>query len=531
MLQRQFCRVLATVFVACGTAHAATPLWWDTAYASRFNVAVTAGPNAPDRGYTGYTARVVTLDTQALIAAGELQSDCADLRITYYNGIAWQDLPRHVINCNSATTDIRFALQNDIGSGNTDDNYYLYFDNASAGPAPAMSETNVYLWFDDASVDRSASYVRGRLDNWHGSGWDDSLTWNPGGYYQYDNGDNFTSGYRRNIDERDVYVEAEFFHTGCYPFNITTGMLLRGANIVGSAGSESTNTYYASNRGEYPGCSTAGYSHDGDILSGNRQTTAIDGPNPPDIVANAWRRQALAAWLTAPNNLAFWDEDTSAAFAASGFPAAANLQASGTHTGGASGRGFAGFMTAQDRARVRNILMRRFVSPEPALGLTLESQPANIVLQKSVITVFDPVNNSSNPKAIPGAWVDYTISATNSGSGNVDADTLLVVEPVPPNAAVFVADLSGGGSGPVEFIDGVGAASSGLSLQYGGPADAGDDIEFSTDGVDYSYVPVPNVDGFDPVPRFIRIRPSGSFSGASGGTPAQFSLRVRVRIQ
>ena len=247
-----------------------------------------------------------------------------------------------------------------------------------------------------------------------------------------------------------------------------------------------------------------------------------------------WRRQALAAWLTAPNNLAFWDEDTSTAFAAPGFPAASNLQVSGTHAAGAAGRGFAGIMTAQDRARVRNILMRRYVSPEPSLALAPESQPANLVLQKSVLTVYDPVNNSSNPKAIPGSWVDYTLSATNSGSGSVDVDSLLIVEPVPANAALFVADLAGAGSGPVEFIDGSGAASSGLSLQYGGPGDAGDDIEFSTDGVDYSYTPVPDIDGFDAVPSFCAFARAGHSpappaahrrSSASGCASASSSAR------
>lgn len=529
MLRRPGLYLLAVAGAGLETAHAATPLWWDLAYASRFNVAVSVGGNVPDRGYVGYTARVTSLDTQSLIAAGELQSDCSDLRITYYDGITWQDLPRHLLGCNSTSTDIRFALRADIAAADVDDNYYLYYGNASAGTAPAMNETNVYLWLDDATTDRSASYIRGRTDNWHGSGWDNSLTWNPAGYYVYDNGDNFTSGYRRNIDERDVYVEAEFFHTGCYQFNITTGVLVRGNGIAGTGGGESTNTYYASNRGEYPGCSTNGYTHDGDIVVGNRQTTAVDGPNPPDITANAWRRQALAAWLTGPNNLAFWDVDDSTLWSATGFPAPANLRVSGSHTGGASGRGFAGIMTAQDRARVRNILMRRYISPEPQLALSAERQPPDIVLQKTVLTVFDPVNNTSNPKAIPGAWVDYTLSATNSGPGSVDADSLLIVEPIPANSALFVADLTA--NGPVEFIDGGGAASSGLTLQFGGLGDPGDDVEFSIDGADYSYVPVPDANGFDSTPRFVRIRPSGSFSGSAGGTPARFDLRVRVRLQ
>ncbi len=512
-----------------GLAEAATSLWWDTGYSDRFNIAVATGAASPDRGYAGYTARIASLDTQTLVAAGEMRADCADLRITYYDGIGWQDLPRHVLACNSAATDVRFALSADIAASGGDDNYYLYHGNPAAGAPPAMDETNVYLWFDDAAIDRSASYQRGRLDNWHGNGWDNSLTWNAAGYYVYDNGDNFTSGYRRNVDERDVYIEAEFFHTGCYPFNVTSGVLVRGGGVGGTPANESTDSYYASNRGEYPGCSADGYSHDGDIVVGNRTTTAIDGPNPPDIVANSWRRQGLAAWLTNPNNLAFWNEDSSALWAAPGFPSAANLHVSGSHAGGVGGRGFAAVMTAQDRARVRNVLIRRYVNPEPQLTLTAENQPPNLVLQKTVLTVFDPVNNALNPKAIPGSWVDYTISASNSGAGAVDAETLLITDPLPANVQLFVGDLSGAGSGPVEFIDGANA--SGLGLNYGGLADQTDDVEFSVNGVDYSYVPTADANGFDGAVRFVRIRPSGTFAGTPGPAPTSFELRFRVRLR
>lgn len=528
-MKRRAPLLLLAMTVPYGAANGATPLWWDTGYSNRFNVAVTTGANAPDRGYAGYTARIPNLDTQALIAAGDMQADCADLRITYYDGIGWQDLPRHVLSCNSVGTDIRFSLSADIAAGGSNDNYYLYYGNPAAGSPPTLDETNVYLWFDDAAIDRSASYVRGRLDNWHGTGWDDSLSWNPAGYYVYDNGDNFTSGYRRNVDERDVYVEAEFFHTGCYQFNVTSGVLVRGGGLGGSAANETTDSYYASNRGEYPGCSAAGYAHDGDIVVGNRTTTAVDGSNPPDIVANTWRRQGLAVWLTNPNNLAFWDEDSSALWSALGFPSAANLQVGGSHVANIDGRGFAAIMTAQDRARIRNVLIRRYVDPEPQLNLTLENQPPNIVLQKTVLTVFDPVNNTSNPKAIPGSWVEYTISAANSGSGNADAESLLISDPLPANTQLFVGDIVGAGSGPVEFIDGANA--SGLSLDYGGLADQTDDVEFSVNGIDYSYVPVADANGFDSSVRFVRIRPSGTFAGALGATPTSFELRFRVRVQ
>ena len=516
---------------AVNPAFAATSLWWDTDYADRFEIDVTTGANVPDKGYVGYTARIVTLDTQALIAAGDMQADCSDLRMTYYNGISWQELPRHILNCNTASTDIRFALVVDIPANSNDDNYYLYYNFSSPAALPAMTTTNVYLWFDDASIDRSGSYIRGRIDPWHGNGWDNSLAWNGAGYYTYDNGDNFTSGYRRDVDERDVYVEAEFYHTGCYPFNFTSGVLARGIIQSGTLGSEQSNHYYASNRGENPGCQALAYAHDGDIVSGNRQTIAINGPTPPAIVTNQWRRQGLAVWLINPSNGAFWDEDNSGNWAAIGYPSGANLQVSGTDSPDDEGRGFAAIMTAQDQGRVRNILIRRYIDPEPVLLLTAQSQPPALIMQKNLLTVFDPVSNTTNPKAIPGSWVDYTITASNSGKGDVDNESLAVTDPIAANADLFVGDLGAAGSGPVEITDGAGAASSGLSLVFGGLADLTDDVEFSSDGVDYTFVPTPDVDGFDPAVRYIRVNPSGTFLGRSTAAPTTFDLRIRVRVQ
>jgi len=528
------CRRALSLFFIGSTvvpAHAATTLWWDAAYQQRFNVAVSTGVNLPDKGYIGYTARISPLDTASLIAAGDMQADCSDLRVAFYDGLGWQELPSHIINCDSATTDVRFALVSAIAASSVEDNYYVYFDNASPAASVPLSTTNVYLWYDDASVNRSGSYVRGRVDNWHGVGWDNSLGWNPAGFYTYDNGDNFTSGYRRAIDERDVLAEAEFFHTGCYQLNITTGMLVRGIIQSGSGASESSNHYYASNRGEYPGCTTNGYTHDGDIVSGNRTTTAINGPNPPDIASNTWRRQGLAANGINPTSATFWDEDITAAWSALGFPAPANVQVAGTHANDNEGRGFAAIMTAQDRGRFRNVVFRRYVQPEPALALTAETQPPDILLQKNVATVFDPVNATVNPKAIPGSWVDYTITTSNRGIGSVDSDSIVITDPLPASAAMFVGDLAVPGSGPVEFTDGAGAMTSGLGFNYGGLSDLTDDVEFSTDGVNFNYIPIPDADGFDAAVRFVRITPSGAFNGASVATPALFDLRIRVRVQ
>ena len=112
----------------------------------------------------------------------------------------------------------------------------------------------------------------------------------------------------------------------------------------------------------------------------------------------------MAVWLINPTNGAFWDEDISGNWAALGYPSGANLQVSGTDANDDEGRGFVAIMTAQDQARVRNILMRRYIDPEPVLSLTFQSQPPALLMQKELLTVFDPVSNTTNPKAIPGGW-------------------------------------------------------------------------------------------------------------------------------
>ncbi|MEO0997949.1 MAG: hypothetical protein AAFX58_10550, partial [Pseudomonadota bacterium] len=515
-------------------ANAATSDWWDPAYAFRQNVVVQTGPNLPDKGYAAYTLRITGFDTASLIAAGEMRGDCRDLRVLFHDGAAWQERPRHVLGCNGAATDIRFQAGTALPAAAGDDNYYLYYGNpAAAAPSP-LTTTNVYLWYDDALADRSGSYVRGRIDPWHGSGWDDSLVHDPSGYYRYSNGDNFTSGYRRGVDERDVYIEAEFFHTDCFPINMTSGLVVRGIVQSGSGGSETSNHYYASNRGEFPtaGCgNAAGYGHDGAIMRNQRNQIAVGGTNPGDIVPNQWRRQALAAWGVNPTALKFWDEDAAAAWAAPAFAGPGNVLNAGTDATDVEGRGFVAVMTAQDQARVRNVFVRRYVEPEPGLSVgpqQLRSTP-ELTVFKVLTTLSDPVGGTANPFNIPGAVVEYTIRVTNSAAGTVDNDSVSVVEPVPAALALIVTDVSPG-SGPVEFVDGSGAASSGLTVSFTALTSTGDDVGFSQDGVDFSYAPVAGADGSDGSVTHFRVRPRGVMAGAAT-VPTEFSLTYRLRVR
>lgn len=144
-------------------------------------------------------------------------------------------------------------------------------------------------------------------------------------------------------------------------------------------------------------------------------------------------------------------------------------------------------------------------------------------ISKSAQTLSDPINGLSDPKAIPGATVEYTITVQNLGPGPVDADSLIITDPLPAVTALFVDTGSGD---PVIFADG--PTPSGLSYNFA------TDVTFSNQaggGPPYSYVPTPDADGFDAAVTGIRIAPTGTLSAASGGGSPSFIVTLRVRIE
>lgn len=345
--------------------------WWNDAWQARRPLIVSTGANTPANGYQGYTVRLAGLDTAAMISANALQGDCDDLRVVRHEpGGGFTEIDRHVIDCNSGATEVRFMLAADMAANSQDIGYFLYHDNAAANAAAALDTSNVYLWWDDASSDRLSEYVSGRLDTWGSTnGWVESQPWDAEGYYAYTLGDDLVSNFRRPVNERDVYIEAEFFHTDCYPSNMVSGLVVRGIIAMGTGGDEEADHYYTSIRGHHASCGN-GYEWDGDIHKTVRSTVVVDGPDPAAVPVNQWRRQGLAAWGVNPTNLTFWDADTP--WPALGWPEPGHVQASGTDADDYEGAGFAGVWMAQDSGRFRNMLIRRYVDPEPTVTAEAE---------------------------------------------------------------------------------------------------------------------------------------------------------------
>ncbi len=155
--------------------------------------------------------------------------------------------------------------------------------------------------------------------------------------------------------------------------------------------------------------------------------------------------------------------------------------------------------------------------------------PPDIVVAKDVTTIADPVNGTTNPKAIPGADVQYVLTIRNEGAGTADNDSLLMTDAIPSDSCMRVLDIGGPGSGPVAFQDGTPASN--LSYSFTSLSSTTDDLEFSSDGgVSFNYTPTAGGSGCDPAITHIRIQPQGTFAADVGtGSPeATFTFRVIV---
>jgi len=152
----------------------------------------------------------------------------------------------------------------------------------------------------------------------------------------------------------------------------------------------------------------------------------------------------------------------------------------------------------------------------------------SLLVAKTVAPTSDPINGATNPKSIPGSVQLYNLRVTNQGSGPVDNNAVVIVDPVPANTRLFVGNLGGAGSGPIQFVNG--SPSSALTWTFTALNSTTDDVDFSNDsGATWTYVPVPDANGYDAAVTTVRMRPKGTMPGNAGGNP-YFELRFRVTV-
>jgi uncharacterized repeat protein (TIGR01451 family) len=80
---------------------------------------------------------------------------------------------------------------------------------------------------------------------------------------------------------------------------------------------------------------------------------------------------------------------------------------------------------------------------------------AALAVTKTQTVVSDPINDTTNPKAIPGATVRYTITVANSGAQ--DATNVVLVDATPVNTTYFPGSITLDAAVKTDINDGDGA--------------------------------------------------------------------------
>src|SRR5690606_5005914 len=83
-------------------------------------------------------------------------------------------------------------------------------------------------------------------------------------------------------------------------------------------------------------------------------------------------------------------------------------------------------------------------------GFAVQLPAPALRVQKTSTAWSDPLNGTTQPRRIPGGVVRYAVTVTNTGPGPVDANSLVITDPLPPGAALYVA-----GADAIEFVDGM----------------------------------------------------------------------------
>lgn len=141
---------------------------------------------------------------------------------------------------------------------------------------------------------------------------------------------------------------------------------------------------------------------------------------------------------------------------------------------------------------------------------------AVLVVDKTSRVISDPINGTVNPKAIPGAIVEYAITVRNLGTRAVDASTIVMRDIMPAGMAFATGT-------PVTFTNGTTA--SGLNA-----FNAATMVTYSSQpggGAPYTHTPS---GPFDANVRGIRIAPTGTMAAATATTQPSYTIRFRARV-
>jgi hypothetical protein len=149
--------------------------------------------------------------------------------------------------------------------------------------------------------------------------------------------------------------------------------------------------------------------------------------------------------------------------------------------------------------------------------ITNTPKPATAVLKvvKGSTIVSDPVNGTTNPKAIPGAVVRYSINVVNTATGPVDSSTIIMLDSLPAGITFYAAGT------PVQFINGTPV--SGLTFAYAS------NVTYRN-AANTVITLNPDINGYDAAVKSIRVAPGGVMAGATAAGQPSFTIEFLARI-
>ena len=234
--------------------------WWNLGYEYRSQI--TIDNNVASTLGSGYSV-CLDLDTVSLISDGKMLPSGNDLRILCLNMSSWIELDRHIVDMNTSSTQVWFKTEADISASGSDNDYYMYYGNPSAGTPPA-NKSNVYLLWDD--------FNDGDYDGWTPVG----STWNA------------SSGF---LDNKDLSGSGKYIRKNGY--NVTESVLIEYKGLIDV---DEENLLYLNVLGTVNGSSTGsgyclGINADTDMISieriENGSRTIIDSVSEV-IDPDAW---------------------------------------------------------------------------------------------------------------------------------------------------------------------------------------------------------------------------------------------------
>ena len=139
-----------------------------------------------------------------------------------------------------------------------------------------------------------------------------------------------------------------------------------------------------------------------------------------------------------------------------------------THDAGAAGLGIQTAATAgADTAAAVDVVLADGIGSDTTNDTQYDGEHSSqddyivatavLTVQKTSAVTSDPFNGATNPKRIPGATIQYTITVSNDAGASSSADSVVITDAIPSDVTYTAGTITLGGSPQTDIVDGDGS--------------------------------------------------------------------------